>query len=129
MNRKLLILSVAALAVAATGASATTHKHHRMARENYAPPPQPIPYAELDSYVGGSHHGQMAQAGSSPMANMSSSPSTSPAPAADATPPAPAADATAPAAPPPSSPPSAAPAAPPPSSPPSATPGAAPPPQ
>jgi hypothetical protein len=82
MNRKLLVLSVAALALAATGASAKTHKHHhggRMAEGGkYAAPAQPIPYAELDSYVGGSHRGKMA-AGGTTDAQPSSPPSTPPA--------------------------------------------------
>jgi hypothetical protein len=63
MNRNLLIIGAAAAALVATGASAATHKHHGHAkRDNYAAPAQPIPYAELDSYVGGSHSSsRMAQ--------------------------------------------------------------------
>jgi hypothetical protein len=83
MNRKLLILGVAALALAATGASATGHKHKGHAASEggkYAAPAQPIPYTELDSYVGGggSHHGKMAD--SAPM-SAPTTPDTSAAPA------------------------------------------------
>ncbi len=79
MNPKLLILGVAAAALAAGGASAATHhsKKH-MARENYAAPAQPIPYSELDSYVGGSH--KMDQAPAAPSTSAPTTPDTSAAP-------------------------------------------------
>ena len=65
MNRNLLIVSAAAIAVAAAGgASAATHKHHHgmSGRGRYAAPSQPIPYDQVDAYVGGSHvkNSQMA---------------------------------------------------------------------
>jgi hypothetical protein len=88
MNRKLLILSVAAVAVAATGAYAKTHHHHASQAQSggkYAAPAQPIPYTELDSYVGGSRHAQKSAAPMSTPATTEATPS-SPSTPAGATP-------------------------------------------
>ena len=61
MNAKILIAGAAIAALAAGGASAATHHkkmHHKMhksddmaASSKYAAPDQPIPYAQLDSYM------------------------------------------------------------------------------
>jgi hypothetical protein len=59
MNAKILIAGVAIVALAAGGASAKTHhkKMHRghkteaASESKYAAPDQPIPYAQLDSYI------------------------------------------------------------------------------
>jgi hypothetical protein len=60
MNRKLLVVSVAAAVLAAGATSANTmHKKHSMSEaERYAEPVQPIPYAQLDAYLNGSRSGR-----------------------------------------------------------------------
>ncbi len=64
MNAKILIAGAAIVALTAGGASAATHhkKMHKMhksddmaASSKYAAPDQPIPYAQMDSYM--SSHG------------------------------------------------------------------------
>ena len=52
MNRNLLIISVAAIAIAGGSASATV-RHHSVA-DRYAAPAEPIPYTQLDAYLNGS---------------------------------------------------------------------------
>ncbi|MEO8813344.1 MAG: hypothetical protein ABI376_10590 [Caulobacteraceae bacterium] len=67
MNTRLLIAGVAIAALAAGAASARTHHHttrHTMRGPNYAAPSQPIPYGQLDAYVGG--HGNGMAMSSSP---------------------------------------------------------------
>ncbi len=56
MNRNLLVISVTAAVVAAGATSATTmkNKHSMSVAGRYAAPAQPIPYAQLDSYLKGS---------------------------------------------------------------------------
>jgi hypothetical protein len=56
MNRNLLVISVTAAVVAAGATSATTmHNKHKLGEAGrYAAPAQPIPYAQLDSYLKGS---------------------------------------------------------------------------
>jgi len=75
MNAKILIAGVAIAALAAGGASAKTHhkKMHRghkteaASESKYAAPDQPVPYAQLDSYL--ASHG-MAGGDNDKMANM-----------------------------------------------------------
>jgi hypothetical protein len=76
MKTGLLITGAAIAALAAGGASATVHKSrqksHAMSANMYAAPSQPIPYAQLDSYLAAkpSQRASMgdsgAQMGSSP---------------------------------------------------------------
>jgi hypothetical protein len=56
MNRNLLVISVTAAVVAAGATSATTmHNKHKLGEAGrYAAPSQPIPFAQLDSYLKGS---------------------------------------------------------------------------
>jgi hypothetical protein len=55
MNAKLLIASVAIVALAVGGASANTHKKHSASTSGaYAAPAQPIPYAQFDTYMSAS---------------------------------------------------------------------------
>jgi hypothetical protein len=67
-------LLIAGAAIAALSSSAATahvrHHHHHMlhARMSYAAPAQPIPYAQLNSYVGGSRRERMAIGASTGMA-------------------------------------------------------------
>ena len=55
MNTGILITGVAIAALVAGGASATVHKKlhasHATSGSMYAPPAQPIPYAQLDTYL------------------------------------------------------------------------------
>ena len=54
MNHRILMTAaMAALAVAGTASARTYHHRHY----NYAPPADPIPYTELDSYVNGTRTG------------------------------------------------------------------------
>jgi hypothetical protein len=68
MNVKILIAGVAIAALAAGGASAAAHKKmhkgHKMesaSSSKYAAPDQPIPYAQLDSYL--ASHGMSSSSG------------------------------------------------------------------
>ncbi len=55
MNAKVLIAGVAIAAMASGAVSAKTMKHHKtssgMSGGSYAAPSQPIPYAQMDSYM------------------------------------------------------------------------------
>jgi hypothetical protein len=68
MNTGLLITGAAIAALVAGGASATVHKsHHKSNRSSdgmYTAPSQPIPYAQLDSYLA-AKPGQRASMGDS----------------------------------------------------------------
>jgi len=98
MKTGLLITGVAIAALVAGGASATIHKsHHKShamsAEAMYAPPTQPIPYAQLDSYLAAkpSQRASMgdsgASMGASPAPQASDTamtpPAAAPAPAGD----------------------------------------------
>jgi len=80
MNTRYLIAGVAVAALMAGGVSATTHrlshKSRMIASSEYAAPSQPIPYAQLDSYLHASSSGKasiVASAGSMPQGDTSQS--------------------------------------------------------
>ncbi|HXV01700.1 MAG TPA: hypothetical protein VG166_14500 [Caulobacteraceae bacterium] len=62
MITKLLVAgaAIAALSCGAATAHARHHHHLRHSGLTYAAPPQPIPYAQLDSYLRGSSRERMA---------------------------------------------------------------------
>jgi hypothetical protein len=63
MNAKVLVAGVAIVVMAAGASSAKTHRHsmhhsmhgHSMSEDAYAAPAEPIPYAQMDTYMS-SHH-------------------------------------------------------------------------